>query len=80
MPSSYQVVLWKQESFLVLDQLTPGLNTDSIRIIECRLLLQTLITHSVEAPLCQFLGDESMKSRETAFMLGMIIEGKGFHD
>ena len=41
---------------------------DSIRIIECRLLLQTLITHRVEAPLCQFLGDESMKSRETAFM------------
>jgi hypothetical protein len=37
-------------------------------------------TVSEEAPLCQFLGDESMKSRETAFMLGMIIEGKGFHD
>jgi len=36
--------------------------------------------NSVEVPLCQFLGDESMKSRETAFMLGMIIEGKGFHD
>src|ERR1700689_4640864 len=26
MPSSYQEVLWKQESFLVLGQLTPGLN------------------------------------------------------
>src|SRR5579864_3642177 len=32
---------------------------DSIRIIECRLLLQTVITHSVEVPLCQFLGDRS---------------------
>jgi hypothetical protein len=60
MPSSYQVVLWKQESFLVLGQLTPGLNAsktkelppDSIRIIECRLLLQTLMTPTVSKPRC----------------------------
>ncbi len=59
LPSSYQVVLWKQESFLVLGQLTPGLNmrlnqgtADSIRIIECRLLLQTLMLPTESKPRC----------------------------
>ena len=62
--SPYQVVLWKQESFLVLGQLTPAyswveyasktkeLPPDSIRTIECRLLLGTLRTSTVSRPCC----------------------------